>query len=156
MSYTFSTMLLLAPFEKPLAPPGERRGTSWAMGDGGLLPLLLIVAVLLCHGLLGAAHQVSCHSCEAAQPETVHHGSVTGTGADDGGDAMGSQADGLGGTAYAAVMIAALGVALLGLIGTVRVRTVAPIPRAPWWRLFPSVSRHLRGPSLPSLQVFRL
>ena len=149
-------MLLLALFEKRLASPRERRGPSWAVRDSGLLPVLLIVAVLLCHGVLGSLHQVSCHACGAAQPQIMHHGFVAETGADEGENAVDGQADGLGGTAYAAVVIGALGVVLLGLIGIVRGWLEVPVSRTSWRRLIPTAPHRPQGPSLPSLQVFRL
>jgi hypothetical protein len=149
-------MLLLALFEKRLASPGERRGPSWTVREGGLLPLLLIVAVLLCHGVLGSLHQVSCHECEAAQLQIMHHGFVAETGADEGENAVDGQADGLGGTAYAAVVIGALGLVLLGLIGIVRGRLAVSVSQASWRRLISTAPHRPRGPSLPSLQVFRL
>lgn len=149
-------MLLLAPLEKRLASPGERQGPSWKLGDGGLLSALLIVAVLLCHGVLGAAHQVSCNACETAQPQMAHHGVAAETGADEGGNAVDGQAGGVGKTAYAAILVTLLGAATLGLIGIARVWLEAPGSRALWRRLIPLVFHRQRGPSLPSLQVFRL
>lgn len=149
-------MLLLALFEKRLASPGERRGPSWTVRDGGLLPMLLIMAVLLCHGVLGSLHQVSCHACEAAQPQIMHQGSIAETDGAAHGVAGDGQAGSLGGTAYAAVLITLLGAAILGLIGIARAWLEVPVSRAPWRRLVPTSPHRQRGPSLPSLQVFRL
>lgn len=143
LRYTQMVMLRLAPFKRGFAPPG------------GLLPVLLIAAVLLCHGVLGYAHQVSCHACESAMDSAgVHHGSAAGAG-EDAGD---NQAGELGKVAYAAVVVVALGaVALLVLLGISRNRwSKTPVPRALGRRLLPVVPHRSRGPTLPSLQVFRL
>jgi hypothetical protein len=47
---------------------------------GGFLPVLLIVAVLLCDGILGFTHQVSCDACGPTEVLEAHHGSATGLG----------------------------------------------------------------------------
>lgn len=125
--------------------------------DGGLLPVLLIAAVLLCHGALGSMHQVSCDPCESMGVPGVHHGSAAETGGTESGQAGDGHAGGLAGIAYAAVVTALFGAALLGLIGIVRGRLDAYIPRTSGRQLFPTVFHHRpRGPTLPSLQVFRL
>ncbi len=145
-------MLRLAPFKTGLAPLGGRWGPWRKAANGGLLPVLLIAAVLLCHGVLGAMHQVWCDPCEASRASVEHHESTTDTGGNESG-----HASGLAGIAYAAVMTAFLGVALLGLLGIVRGLLEASISRTSGWHLFPTVSQHRpRGPTLPSLQVFRL
>lgn len=149
-------MLLLALFEKRLASLGERQGPSWAAPGGGLLPVLLIMAVLLCHGVLGSLHQVSCHGCEAAQSQIMHHGSVPEPDGAANSVAGDGQAGGLGGTAYAAVLITLLGATLLGLIVIARVWLGVPVSRASWRHLIPTAPHRPRRPSLPSLQVFRL
>ena len=122
------------------------------MGDGGLLPALLIAALLLCHGVLGFAHQVSCDPCGTVGPTGTHHGSTAGAG----GNAVDEHAGGMGGTAYAAVVIAALGATILALLFVYRRRALGVFVSLPSWRPIPILSYHPRGPTLPSLQVFRL
>lgn len=137
-------MLRLAPLKRGFAPPG------------GLLPVLLIAAVLLCHGALGSAHQVSCAACELTGAPGIHHGSVSGMG-EDGGQTGDNAAGGLGALSYAAVVIAACGVAFLGLLLAVRrwheLEARGSVFR---WHYPPAVAHRPRGPTLPSLQVFRL
>ncbi len=145
MSYTQMVMLRRAPLERGFSAPG------------GLLPVLLIAAVLLCHGALGFAHQVWCDPCEQKEGPGIHHGSTADTGGTESEQAGADHASGLAGLAYAAVITALLGAAFLGLLGMVRGRLEASISRTSGRRLFPTVLHHRpRGPTLPSLQVFRL
>lgn len=150
-------MLRLAPLERGFAPLGGRWDPLRMAGDSGLLPVLLIAAVLLCHGALGSAHQVWCDPCEQTGEPKAHHGSAAVTVEDEGGQEENGHAGGLAGIPYAAVLTALLGVALLGLLGITRGRLEASTSRPSGWHLFPTVPHHRpRGPTLPSLQVFRL
>lgn len=139
-----------------LTSGGRSVSSPWPSTDV-LLPALLIVALLLCHGILGFAHQTSCEACELEGSSGVHHGSVAYSGEAAGGDASNDTADGLGGLSYAAVLLATFGVALLGLLLAVRrwreFGTCRSIFR--WHHPLVFVP-HPRGPTSPSLQVFRL
>ncbi len=124
----------------------------------GLLPILLVGALLLCHGVLGFAHQTSCHGvCEITDPPTssspAHdaHGSGYATGqAEDVPD--GGQVS----AGYFAAFLALFGVAFLGLLLGARrpCKSAAWPPYQP--RYLPAFSCLRRGPSLPLLGVFRL
>lgn len=126
-------------------------------GGGGFLPFLLIAAVLLCHGVLGAVHQIWCDdACGPTQASKAHHGSASGTeGTGETGD---GPTGGLGTLSYAAVVLAAFGAAsLLGLLLAVRRWCELEVRRPVFRRRYPlSVAHRPRGPTLPSLQVFRL
>jgi hypothetical protein len=145
-------MLRFALLKKHLTSPGDRWGLLRNVGEGRLLPVLLIAALLLCHGVLGFAHQVSCDPCGLVGSAGAHHGSTAGAG----GNAGDEHAGGIGDTAYAAVVIAALGATILALLFAYRRRRFGVFVSLPSWRLIPVLSHHPRGPTLPSLQVFRL
>lgn len=134
---------------------------------GGLPTALLILALLICHGVLGFAHQApACGSCGPAGGPAIagiagmHHGPQADAQADAGG-AGGPQKDDApsrpGHTGYFAAMVALFGVALLGLLfvaprrrGAALLRSILRPPRPPAFAPFP------RAPSPPFLQAFRL
>ncbi|QIN80991.1 hypothetical protein GBA65_21280 (plasmid) [Rubrobacter marinus] len=125
-----------------------------------LLPMLLVGALLLCHGVLGFAHQTTCHGgCEATDAVAVSsyaHGEH-GPG-DAGGDVSsgGAQDSGQAPAGYFAVALALFGAAFVGwLIGATGRRETAVLrPYRP--RALPALACLPRGPTLPVLQVFRL
>ena len=84
---------------------------------GGFLPVLLIVAVLLCDGILGFTHQVSCDACGPTEVLEAHHRSATGLG-EAGSRHTGNDdaSSGFENHSYAAVVLAAVGTALLVLL----------------------------------------
>jgi hypothetical protein len=129
-------------------------GRSWRP-----LALVLVVAVLLCHGALGAhhqAHQNSTGDLEQASSHAshVHDGGAHGVAA--GGHPEGYESDCSSCVAYFAVLLVVSLGALLWLTRGTRswtsiaahllspLRFVAPVPQPP------------RGPVLPVLGVFRL
>ena len=137
------------------------RSSGSSPRSGGSLAVLLVGVLLLCHGILGFAHQVSCHAvCEPTDPlpnsPSIHaeHGSVEASGdtedepagAPDGGQAV----DG-----YFAVLIALFGAAFLLLLG-LRGRRGSVALRLHRPRFLPTFACLPRGPTLPRLQVFRL
>lgn len=146
-------MLRFASLEQRLAPSGRRHGTLRTAGESGLLPAFLIAALLFCHGVLGFAHQVSSGTaCEPTVFMGAHHGFAAESGAS--GLAGDDQASG---AAYAAVVVAVLGAAVLVLLGAARGRWLGiPVSRTPGQQLLPVVLHRLRGQTLPSLQVYRL
>jgi len=121
-----------------------------------LLALLLLGAVLGCHGFFGASHQihqisnsdmlaVTGHASHAVMQE-ADEGRFTGLHGDLGLDAM----------AYAAVLLALSLGALLWLLGSARAR-IAILVRPPAGGRFPRLVPHpARGPTPAVLQVFRL
>ena len=124
------------------------------VGRGRLVAALLIFALLLCHGALGALHQASSkavehdagghHAHTAAQPVSADHG----VGHHDGPIAH---------TDYAAVLfVVLLGAAFLLLSDRFVARSLAVSSRTSG--RVPSTLALLlpRGPTLPLLQVFRL
>ena len=137
---------------------GGRPGPSSRASAGGFLPVLLIVAVLLCDGILGFTHQVLCDACEPTVVSKAHHGSVTGvgeTGSGHTGD--GDTWGGLESHSYAAILLATFGAALLGLLLGVRRWRDTGARRLVFRQHYPQVfALRPRGPTLPSLQVFRL
>lgn len=125
---------------------------------GGFLPVLLIVAVLLCDGILGFTHQVSCDACGPTEVLEAHHGSATGLGeAGSGHTGNDDASSGFENHSYAAAVLAAIGTALLVLLlGARRWREASP-SRSHFRRHYPPFITHRpRGPTLPSLQVLRL
>ena len=150
------SMLRFTLLKKHLTAPGNYRGPLGTVGNGGVLPVLLIAALLLCHGVLGFAHQVSYGTCEPTEISGVHHGSAAETGESDAENTGDHTTDGLGHLSYAAVLLAAFGAMLLVLLGVRRWRE-APPPRSIFRRHhLPFITRRPRGPTLPSLQVLRL
>jgi hypothetical protein len=137
---------------------GGRSGLLPRIGDGGFLPKLLIVTLLLCHGVLGYAHQVSGHACDSvpAGVETPEMHNLAKTGDASGGHPGDAKEDGPEGLDYAAVLFAVFAVAILVLFSVVRKRSEIAV----FWtfgRCFRAGLVHPpRGPTLPSLQVFRL
>ncbi len=125
---------------------------------GGFLPVLLIVAVLLCDGILGFAHQVSCDACGPTEVSGAHHGSATETGEATSKHTGDDEASGgLENHSYFAIVFAAIGVALLVLLLVVRRWREASAPRSRFRLHYPPFITHRpRGPTLPSLQVLRL
>lgn len=117
---------------------------------------------MLCHGVLGFAHQTSCHGvCEATEPLTssspAHeaHGSghaVGKTAADSGWASDGGQLP----SVYFAVILALFGAAFLGLFLGARRRRETATANLCRPRSLPAFACLPRGPTLPLLQVFRL
>ena len=145
-------MLRSAPYVQGLWSLDRSRGPLWTTGRTSLLPALLIVALLLCHGVLGFAHEMSCGTCGPGEVQAAHQEHVPQTE----GDAGDGQASGLAGTAYAAVVISVLGAAILGLLGMARRQPETFSSRISERRLLPMVPRPPREPTLASLQAFRL
>lgn len=130
--------------------------------SGGFLAVLLVGALLLCHGVFGFAHEISCHECAS----TGLLAGMAPTGHEDGpdrqaGHAAGHSAGGdpAGGHAFAGyfgIALALFGMAVLGLLRGTQRRygdVFAPLYRT---RSLPASARLPRGPTLPLLQVFRL
>lgn len=121
-------------------------------GRGRLVAALLVVALILCHGVLGALHQVSSWSAEHAGG---HHAAAAAPAAVD------HHAEHHGGlvahTDYAAaIFVVLLGAVLVLLSGRFPARGLAIAHRL-FGRVFLPLSLlPRRGPTLPLLQVFRL
>jgi len=151
-------VLLFIDSKKHILTLRGRSGSSPGPNLRGLLLALLIAALLLCHGILGFAHEVSCEACGPTEVSGVHHGSAAGmseTGSGQKGDD--NPSGGMEGLSYAAVVLAAIGTALLVLLlGVWRWRETST-PRSVFRRHYPPLITHSpRGPTLPSLQVLRL
>lgn len=155
---------ILGGVRKSLTEHAARVLRSWDSSprSGGLLAVFLVVVLLLCHGILGFAHQTSCHAvCEATDPL---QSSLSIHGAHGSGEAGGHAVDGPAGApdggqgvdGYFAVLLALFGAALLGLLLGARGRyeTIALRPHRP--RSLLAFACLPRGPTLPRLQVFRL
>ena len=125
----------------------------------GAVALLLAVAVLLCHGLYGASHQVHRFGPEAPGQGVVahgsqHHGAHSAHGGGGQGEGHAGHPDGM---AYAASLSAALLAAAFAVtLGGARLAARAALAADPGPRYPPSFLRSARGSPLPVLQVFRL
>jgi hypothetical protein len=139
---------------------GFRRAVRVARVRRGAGALLLAVAVLLCHGLYGASHQVHRFGPEAPgqvvpqgnQPHGAHSAHTA-----QGGDQREGHAGHPDGMAYAASLSAALLAAAFAVtLGGARIGARAALAADPGLRHLPSFLRPARGSPLPVLQVFRL
>ena len=125
-----------------------RAGISPASGPGGLYGVVVAVALLLCHGAFGYAHQLPL--VDATSAHVAH--AAGGHQPDPGGGATGSH---LGDAYFATLLLLLFGTSLL-LGGGVSVGAKLPAP-APWMgghkvgRLHPP-----RGPTPSCLQVIWL
>jgi hypothetical protein len=126
----------------------------------GLLALLLVGALLLCHGAYGAQHQFHQTSGTALLPtaeQSPHAPHAHTHGAEDGKhpDATGEGC--LGCVPYAATLLVIfLGTAAVWFSSTSRGWSRGAAASPSLVRLFPpGVLHQARGPTLPALQVFR-
>ncbi len=122
-------------------------GISPASGPGGFYIIVVVVALLFCHGAFGYAHQLP--PVEAPSAHAAHAMGGHQPAPDQAPDGLH-----LGDTYFATLLLLLFG-ALLLLGGGVW-RIAKPPTLAPWVaghrvRGLPSP----RGPTLPSLQVFR-
>lgn len=126
----------------------EGSGPIGVPKDNRLLALLLVAAVLLCHGAFVSLHH------PVPEPTGTGHPAHVAASADatpDAGDQLSV------GTGHVAALLFMLGTALgLWLMGARRVREVRVVlPRVS--RVLPTYHPdHPRAPALASLQVFRL
>ena len=125
----------------------------------GLVPAVLVVALFLCHGVLGGLHQ----ACGPAASEQAHQAAVTGGAAALQGHSQEHSPDHRAGHPIsssdyevALLVFLVLGTVAALLLGGARLRgptarsvTTGRIPPPP---LLPPP----RGPTAPLLQVFRL
>lgn len=121
-----------------------------------LLALLLLGAVLVCHGFFGASHQIH----KTPNPDTLPvtgHASPAGMQEADEGLFTGVHSDlGLDAMAYAAVLLALSLGALAWLLAGARARIAVSVTPPAGGR-FPRLVPHpARGPTPAVLQVFRL
>jgi hypothetical protein len=113
------------------------------------MALLLLVALLFCHGFMGAFHQL---------PDPPEHSRVMGEHSSHApaGGSGGHSGLHLGHSDYAAVLISILFGAIIGLLSGVRMWRGLTAPQFPE-RTFPPLILHpARGPTAPLIQVFRL
>lgn len=119
---------------------------------------MLVLAVLLCHGVMGASHQSSSYQEPPVVSHASEHSQPTAGGEVHGGES-GSMERGLGGSYYAAALIllgiSGLAAAMaLGIILLVVARRAGAALATRW-----SVRPRLRPPPAPTgdyLRVFRL
>ena len=118
------------------------------------LPLLLIGALLLCHGIFGCLHLIcDLPECADGAEHAAQHQHVAGAE----GAVHEHSADHATGTEYfAVVVVGLLGLLSRLLLAATPLRTKNGTPRffQPWRA--PLVSRPLPTPTLHVLQVFRL
>ncbi len=129
--------------------PSFRVGAFSALGPGRLAVSLVVVALLLCHGAFGYAHQLSpvdIQTAPVAHAAGVHQSS----GSDQAAGGLH-----LGDTYFATLLLLLFGTTLLlGFGGSVGAKL-----QAPTLRMGGHGARGLpppRGPTHSSLQVFRL
>ena len=139
---------------------GFGRAVRGARARRGAVALLLAGAVLLCHGLYGASHQVHRFGPEKPSQVVPHanqqHGAHSAHSApgDDQGEGHAGHPDGI---SYAATLSAVLlGAAFALSLGGARIGARAALAADPGRRYPPSFPRSARGSPLPVLQVFRL
>ena len=130
-----------------------------------LLTSLLAAALLLCHGLFGASHQVfsALHTEHSAHGHSSHahtshadsHGAVVGELAPMQHQSGGGEGH-LGYVAYAAALLVISLGAVLWLLGAGRTWTKSGLSSFPKRAVPPKFLRPLPGPSPALLQVFRL
>jgi hypothetical protein len=124
-------------------------------GRKALAPLL-VLTLLLCHGAYGVAHHQYGLAAGPATSTGAHGfsaGAHTTGAADDGG----ATNEGLGGLAYTAMLLFVLTAAVLWpRSGASPGWGGLPMPRLPQGRRLVTALPCVRGPTLPSLQVFRL
>lgn len=126
-----------------------------------ILALILTAALLLCHGLYGATHQVfatlhASHALQAHMPHTDTHGSGGGEHTPIDRQDEGGGEGHLGHVAYAAALLVISLGAILWLLGGVRAWTRSDLSSLTK-RIVPP--KFLRPPLIPNpalLQVFRL
>ena len=125
----------------------------------GLLTLVLVVALLLCHGALGAhhqAHQTSTGALEQASGHASHEHDGGAHGVGVRGHSEGYESDCSSCVAYFGVLLVVSLGALLWLLSAARSWTnIAGSLLSPL-RFVSLVPQPPRGPVLPILQVFRL
>lgn len=125
----------------------------------GLLALVLAVALLLCHGALGAhhqAHQISTGDFEQASGRASHEHDRGEHGVGAGRHSEGDESDCSSCVAYFAVLlVVSLGTLLWLLRGARSWTSIAAFLLSPL-RFVSLVLQPPRGPALPILQVFRL
>lgn len=126
---------------------------SATVGRGRLVAALLIVALLLCHGALGALYQASLQAVEHGGGHHAH-AMERPAPADHG---MGHHAGLVAHADYAAVLFGVLlGATLVLIPGRFPALSFAAAPCAPRPAYIQPVLIPPRGPILPLLQVFRL
>ena len=121
--------------------------------------MVLLVAVLLCHGAYGASHQV--HQAHQPSGTPLHaaqrplpHAHPHGLG--DGGPMCGAGEGELCDVAYSATLVLLSMGAVLWLLSAAMMRVGAAAPSLPTWG-FGSLELHrARGLTFLLLQVFRL
>jgi hypothetical protein len=126
-------------------------------GRSAALALLLAVALLVCHGVLGSHHEAQ----QAPTGDLHQHASGYASHESHGGDS-GAGHEGRGGgcsscvTSYAVLLVLSLGAMVGALLNGARPWTgiAAPLLSPPG--SVPHMLRLARGPTLPLLQVFRL
>ena len=120
------------------------------------LALLLAVALLLCHGALGAHHNAHQTFTGDLHQHVAGDASHEGHGSAPGAETEGHKGGCSGCVAYSAVLLVVSLGALVGLLNGTRSwpSIAAPLPSP--LGLVPPVLYPARGPTLPVLQVFRL
>ena len=123
-------------------------GSFSASESGRLSVLLVVVALIFCHGAFGYAHQLPPADVQAAHVAQMGGGHQPGP--DQSTDEMHS-----GGAYFATLLALFFGTALL-LGGGIPAPTRLPAPVAEHRGRWAKILLPPRGPTLPSLQVFRL
>ena len=129
-------------------------GISPASGPGGFYIVVVVVALLFCHGAFGYAHQVSPLGIPAEKGAHSAH-AVHAAGGQQPGLDQGSDGPHLGDTYFATLLLLLFGTSLL--LGG-RVSVGAKLPDPALWRGGHKTRRlpPPRGPTPSRLQVFRL
>lgn len=115
---------------------------------GNLLVFLIVVTLLFCHGAFGYAHQLTPADAHAAHVAQMESGHQSGPGQ--------STDETHSGGAYFATLLALFFGTFLLLGGRIPASTRLPAPVAEHRGRWAKILLPPRGPTLPSLQVFRL
>jgi hypothetical protein len=115
--------------------------------SGRVLAPLLVLTLLVCHGLFGGMHQ--------SEPTLAPLGGHTSHAEVPAEQGMGASDEDLGSVGYAATLFFVMVAAFWLLLRTAAWRR-APAP--PWFeeRYRPAILLYPRGPTISTLQVFRL
>ena len=127
-----------------------------AAGRDRLVAALLVLTLLLCHGALGAMHQVSSQTVECPGEHAGGHHTTTAGSPAAAGHAGHHGAPVAHADYAAAVFVVLLGAALALFSGRFAARGLTASRRVFGRVHASSFLRPPRGPTLPLLQVFRL
>ncbi len=134
-------------------PMASKAGPPMKPASSRRLSVLLVFALLLCHGAFGALHLVCIPpECVADAGHAAEHQVAAGTVGDEHEHPAGHGTS----TGYFAVLAGLLGLCLGLLTRVAPLRVGSGMPRTALLRRLPAAFHPPPTPTLPNLQVFRL